>query len=69
MDKNKLLYFIKAKGYKVDEFCVQVGLSKGKFYRRINNNSFSIEDIWRIGKFLELTLDDINSIFFADYVS
>ena len=69
MDKNKLLYFIKDKGYKVEEFCNAVGLSKGKLYRRIKNNSFTIQDIWSIGKFLNLTLEDINSIFFADYVS
>jgi predicted transcriptional regulator len=69
MDKNKLLYFIKNRGYKVEEFCEKVGMNKSKLYRRIKNNSFVISEIWKISEFLNLTLDDINSIFFANYVS
>jgi transcriptional regulator with XRE-family HTH domain len=69
VDKNKLLYFIKDRGYKVEEFCEKVGLNTSKFYRRINNESFLISEIWKIAEFLNLTLDDINSIFFVNYVS
>lgn len=69
MDKNKLLYFIKDKGYRIDEFCKAVDLDKGKFYRRLKNKSFTVQEIWNIAEFLNLTLDEINSIFFADYVS
>jgi len=69
MDKNKLLYFIKDRGYKVEDFCREIGLNKSKLYRRINNQSFVISEIWKIAEFLNLTLDDINSIFFANYVS
>lgn len=69
MDKNKLLYFIKDRGYKVEDFCEKIGMSKNKLYRRINNESFLISEIWKIAEFLNLTLDDINSIFFANYVS
>ena len=69
MDKNKLLYFIKNQGYKVSEFCEKIGMSTGQFYRRVNNESFLVKEIWDIAEFLNLTLDDINSIFFAKYVS
>lgn len=69
MDKNKLLYFIKDRGYKVEDFFEAVNLSKGKFYRRCNNSSFTIKEIWTIAELLKLTIEDINSIFFAKYVS
>ena len=69
MDKNKLLYFIKDRGYKVDEFCKQAGFGKSQFYRRVNNESFTVKEIWAISEFLNLTLDDINSIFFANFGS
>lgn len=44
-------------------------MSTGQFYRRVNNESFLVKEIWTIAEFLNLTLDDINSIFFVDYVS
>ena len=69
MDKNKLLYFIKDRGYKVEDFLRKVKLDKGKFYRRINNKSFTVKEIWKIAEVLKLTAEDIDSIFFADYVS
>lgn len=69
MDKNKLLYFIKDRGYKVEEFLELIKMSKAAFYRRLKDENFSIQEIWKIKDSLELTLDDINSIFFAKYVS
>ena len=69
MDKNKLLYFIKDRGYKVEDFLIKLDMSKGKFYRRCNNKSFSIQEIWEIAKLLNLTVEEINSIFFVDFVS
>lgn len=69
MDKNKLLYFIKDRGYRVEDFLLIIGMKKNAFYRRINNECFSIKEIWNISDILNLTLDDINSIFFVKYVS
>lgn len=45
-----------------------MGMSVSTFYRRCNENSFRVKDIWRIAEFLNLTQDDINSIFFANIV-
>ena len=69
MDKNKLLYFIKAKGYRVDDFCKILSIGKPTLYRRCKENSFRIKDVLEIANVLNLTQDDINSIFFADIVS
>jgi hypothetical protein len=69
VDKNKLLYFIKANDYRVDDFCKVINIGKPTFYRRCNENTFRLKDVSQIANVLNLTQDDINSIFFADLVS
>ena len=69
MDKNKLLYFIKDRGYKVEEFCEKLGLSYSAFYSKCRYEKFLIGDIWKIADILKLSLEDIESIFFVNYVS
>lgn len=69
MDSNKLLYYIKDRGYTVIDFCSNIGMSYSSFYAKCKKQRFFLEDIWKISKFLSLTLEEINSIFFADYIS
>ena len=69
LDTNKLLYFIKNRGYRVEDFCKMMKMSVSTFYRRCKEASFRVKDIYEIAKFLDLTQDDINSIFFAHVVS
>ena len=69
MDKNKLLYFIKDRGYKVEEFCELLGISYAAFYGKCRENRFLLYEIWKIRDILKLTLDDVTSIFFASKVS
>lgn len=69
MDKNKLLYFIKDRGFTLDSFCEKMGISYAAFYGKCKENRFVLREIWDIKEFLNLTLDDIKSIFFAKYVS
>lgn len=69
MDKNKLLYFIKDRGYKLDDFCSSIGMSYAAFYGKCRDNRFLLSEIWKITEFLNLTLEDVNSIFFANIVS
>ena len=69
MDKNKLLYFIKDRGYKVEEFCELMDFSYAAFYGKCREERFLLNEIWKIAKILELTLDDVTSIFFASMVS
>lgn len=69
MDRNKLLYFIKDRGYRLDDFLQIVEISKSAFYRKCQTNSFRVCDIGKIAEFLNLTIEDIISIFFADLVS
>lgn len=69
MDKDKLLYFIKRRGLRVQDFCEQIGMSYASFYGKCKDNKFLLSDIWKIAEFLELTIEDVNSIFFANMVS
>lgn len=69
MDKNKLLYFIKDRGYTVEGFCKTIGMGYAAFYGKCKEERFLLNEIWDIAKFLKLTLDDVNSIFFANMVS
>lgn len=69
MDSNKLLYFIKDRGFTIADFCKEIGMSYSSFYAKCKNEKFFLADVWKISKFLKLTLEEINSIFFANYVS
>lgn len=69
MDKNKLLYFIKDRGYKLEDFCLKLGMSYAAFYGKCRDNRFILSEIWKIKDILELSLEDVKSIFFANYVS
>lgn len=69
MDKNKLLYFIKDRGYTIEDFCKNIDMGYAAFYGKCRDNRFLLWEIWQIAEFLKLTLDDVNSIFFAKMVS
>lgn len=69
MDKDKLLYFIKNRGYRVEDFCDKIGMSYASFYGKCKEQRFVLKEIWAISEFLNLTLEDVNSIFFVKYVS
>ena len=66
MDTNKLLYFIKDRGIRVDDFCKEMEMSVSTFYRRCKEKTFRLKDIYKISDFLNLSQDDVNSIFFAN---
>ena len=69
MDKNKLLYFIKDRGFNINDFCRAIDMSYASFYAKSRNNKFFLKEIWTIASVLKLGLEEINSIFFAEYVS
>lgn len=69
MDKNKLMYFLKDRNFTVDAFCKATGISKSSFYGKCYRNSFTLADIDKIVDVLKLTVDEMLSVFFADFVS
>lgn len=69
MDKNKLLYFIKSNGLTIGKLCESVGMSYTAFYGKCKYDRFLLKEIWKIAELLNLTTEDVVSIFFANMVS
>ncbi len=68
---NKLKGKIVERGMNVTELAYKVNVDKATMYRKLNVNgeSFTIKEADLIAKVLDLTLDEINSIFFSQYVA
>lgn len=68
---NKLKAKLVEVGMNVDELSEKIGIDRATFYRRLsaNGETFSIKEADRIIKELKLTKDDVNSIFFSQFVA
>lgn len=55
----------------VEDVADGIGLNVSTLYRRLNNggNTFTIEEADKIATLLNLTADELNKIFFAQYVA
>lgn len=68
MDKLKLEYEIKKKGYTIEDFCKEIHMSRTAFYRKCGGQSdFTQSEIQRIVDLLGL--ESPMGIFFAEKVS
>ena len=68
---NKLKGKIVENGMSVQELAELVNIDKATFYRKLNANgeTFLIRDADAISKALNLTMDEVNAIFFSQYVA
>jgi hypothetical protein len=68
---NKLKGKIVENGMSVQELAEAVNMDKATFYRKLNANgeTFLIREADAIAKRLNLTGDEVNAIFFAQYVA
>lgn len=68
---NKLKGKIVERGMNVETLANIVGMDKATLYRKINANgeSFTIKEADSISKALNLTYEEVNSIFFSQYVA
>ena len=70
MNANELRGKITAKGMNIQTFCEQFGFVRATFDRKLNGSTeFNRDEIERIIDALDLTWDDIHTIFFADKVT
>ncbi|WP_337400322.1 helix-turn-helix transcriptional regulator [Congzhengia sp.] len=67
MNVPKLKRKIAEKNYNISTLSKTIGIDKSTFYRKTRSNSpgFSIREVKMISNALELTGDEINSIFFV----
>lgn len=68
---NKLRGKIVECGLNIEELARKIGIDRATLYRKINSNgkNFTIEEADLISKELNLTYDEVNSIFFSQYVA
>lgn len=55
----------------IEDVAKAAGIDKSTFYRRLNGGggSFTIKEADKIASLLSLTSDELNNIFFAQYVA
>lgn len=68
---NKLRGKIVEKGMNISILAENIGIDRATLYRKLggNGSNFSIKDADSISKALELTISEVNEIFFAQYVA
>lgn len=68
---NKLKAKFMENGLNVDAMAQKLGVDKATLYRRLSNNgeSFTIGEADAISAELKLTGEEVNAIFFAQYVA
>jgi hypothetical protein len=71
MNVNKLKGKIVENGVNVDTVAEAIGVDKSTFYRKLaaDGVNFTIGEADRIAQFLKLTKDEVNAIFFAQFVA
>lgn len=68
---NKLKGKIVECGLNVTELASKIGIDKATLYRKINSDgkNFTIEEADLISKELNLTFEEVNAIFFSQFVA
>ena len=68
---NKLKGKIVERGMSIIELASKIGIDKATFYRKLNTNgeTFLIKEADAIAKELNLTYEEVQSIFFSQYVA
>lgn len=69
MNINKLRGKIAENGWTIADLAARIGVDKATLYRKIKEKSFSVKEATLIGRELELTADEMMSIFFAEHVA
>lgn len=68
LDRYRLEYEIKSRGWKIKDFCEKTDINRSVFYKKLRGESeFTLSEIQRILDVLGL--DSPMGIFFADKVS
>lgn len=71
MNVNKLRGKIVEKGMNVEKLSSEMGIDRATVYRKLNNNgeSFTVREVRSIISILDLTTEEITSIFFSNTVA
>lgn len=63
--ENKLRAKIVENNLNIEQLSKKIGIDKTTFYRKIARNTFTINEVDRIAKALNMSVQDVSDIFFA----
>lgn len=68
---DKLKATLKEKGMSIEEVSKLIGIDKSTFYRKLASDgaTFTIGEVDKMSQALSLTVEEINSIFFSNFVA
>lgn len=71
VDTKKLKAAIIERGCQIEDVAEAAGMVKSTLYRRISSGggAFTLAEVEKIGRFLNLPAERLNDIFFAHYVA
>ena len=69
LDVQKLKGKIVEKGKSVEILSREIGINPSTFYRKLNNNSFEINEADRIVRILSLSGAEATAIFFSQFIA
>lgn len=71
MNVNKLKGKIVENGLNVSQLASFIGIDKTTLYRKLTSNgdTLTISEAEKIARTLNLSMEDVNAIFFADFVA
>lgn len=69
MNERKLKAKLIEMGETVESVSNKLGMNTSTFYRKLNNNGFSVADVQAMILVLNLSENDIMEIFFENYVA
>lgn len=71
MNVNKLKGKIVENGLNVSQLASSMGIDKTTLYRKLTSNgdTLTISEAEKIARTLNLSMEDVNAIFFADFVA
>lgn len=69
LDVQKLKGKIIEKGKSVESISRDIGINPSTFYRKLNNNTFEINEADKIVSILALTGAEASAIFFSQFVA
>lgn len=71
MNVNKLKGKIVENGLNVSQLASSIGIDRTTLYRKLTSNgdTLTISEAEKISKVLNLSMEDVNAIFFTDFVA
>lgn len=71
MNVNKLKGKIVENGLNVSQLAASIGMDRTTLYRKFTSNgeTLTVSEAEKIAKVLNLSMEDVNAIFFADFVA